>query len=114
MRALAMRMRRPGFGIVIAAVAVLLALAFFHGALFGGETFNERDLSIYHRPNKWLMAVLAHASDGLPLWNPFYSSGQPFAGNPEHEIFFPLTWLLFVLPFEWAFRLQVMIPPFVG
>jgi hypothetical protein len=28
--------------------------------------------------------------------------GQPVAANPEHEIFHPMTALLFLLPFEWG------------
>jgi len=48
------------------------------------------------------------------LWNPFFASGQPFAGNPAYEVFYPLTTLFFLLPFEWAFRLQVIVPCWSG
>jgi hypothetical protein len=82
----------------------------FGRALFLGETFFERDLAAYYRPAKSLLAPLARASQGLPLWNPFFGQGQPFAANPEHELFHPLTTLFFLLPFEVAFRLQVILP----
>ena len=91
---------------------LLLALGLFWGALFRGETFAHRDLGAFYRPAKAILVPLAKASGGVPEWNPFFASGQPFAANPEHELFHPMTALLFVLPFEWAFRLQVMLPPF--
>ncbi|HYN41808.1 MAG TPA: hypothetical protein VE129_08530 [Thermoanaerobaculia bacterium] len=50
----------------------------------------------------------------MPLWNPLYSSGQPFAANPGHEVFHPLTALFLLLPFEAAFRAQFLVPPLVG
>ncbi len=86
----------------------------FWNALFRGETFYERDLIGYYRPAKSLIVPLTRSSGGLPLWNPLFSSGQPFAANPEHELFHPMTALFFVLPFEWAFRLQVILPVFVA
>jgi len=86
----------------------------FRNALFRGETFYERDLIGYYRPAKSLLVPLARASGGWPLWNPYFSSGQPFAANPEHELFHPLTSLFFVAPFEWAFRLQVILPVFLA
>lgn len=82
----------------------------FRDALFRGHTFFERDLYSYYRGAKALVAPLTSAAGGLPTWNPYFASGQPFAANPEHALFHPLTWLFLLLPFEWAFRLQVMLP----
>jgi len=85
-------------------------LGLFWGALFRDETFVERDLHLFYRPAKSLIAPLTRLSEGIPQWNPLFASGQPFAANPEHEIFHPLTTLFLFLPFEWAFRCQVMVP----
>jgi hypothetical protein len=100
--------RRRQFGI-LALVLGLGAIALFPKALFCGESFFERDLQTFHRPTKSLLAPLARESSGLPLWNPYLASGQPFAANPQNELFHPLTALFFLLPFEWAFRLQVIL-----
>jgi len=98
--------------IVAALLFLLLGLGLFWGALVRGETFAHRDLGAFYRPAKAILVPLARASGGVPEWNPLFASGQPFAANPEHELFHPMTALLFLLPFEWAFRLQVILPPF--
>jgi hypothetical protein len=102
------------YAIVLALVVFASALALFGRAFFLGETFAERDLYSYYYAAKWLLAPLARASGDIPLWNPFFASGQPFAANPENELFHPLTSLFFLLPFDWAFRLQVILPPLVA
>jgi hypothetical protein len=97
--------------------AVLVALAtvvLFGRALFLGQLFAERDLRAYYYPAKWLLSPLTKAAGGVPLWNPLFASGQPFAANPEHAIFHPLTTLFFLLPYHWAFRLQVILPPILA
>jgi len=104
---------RPGGRGFAAAAAVLVGAAvvvLFWGALFGGRTFYERDLSTYSRANKGLIAPLSSASAGVPLWNPYYASGQPFAANPAHMVHHPLSRLFLFLPFEVAFRAQVLVP----
>jgi hypothetical protein len=99
------------YALILLLVLAASALALFWRALFLGETFGERDLYSYHYAAKWLIAPLARASFDVPLWNPLYASGQPFAANPANELFHPLTSLFFLLPFDWAFRLQVILPP---
>ena len=99
---------------VFAASAGLLCLLvmaiLFWRVLAYGESFGDGDLASYYHPAKSIIAPLARASGGIPLWNPFFGSGQPFAANPEHEVFCPLTTLFFLLPFEIAYRLQVILP----
>jgi hypothetical protein len=94
----------------VASLVAVALVALFWRVLFLGETFGDRDLAKYYHPAKSLVAPLTWASAGIPTWNPFFASGQPFAANPEHAIFFPLTTLFLLLPFELAYRLQVMIP----
>jgi hypothetical protein len=100
--------------VVALPLAACCVLALFWRAIFVGETFFDVDLASYYRPTRSLIVPLARASGGLPLWNPFFASGQPFAGNPAYEVFHPLTTLFFLLPFEWAFRLQVIVPLLVA
>jgi len=97
-----------------AALAVSAAILLFPRVIFRGETFSLGDLELYYRPAKTLVTRLWRESGGIPLWNPYWGSGQPFAASPEHAIFHPLTAAFFLLPFETAFRLQVIVPPFLS
>ena len=86
------------------------ATALFAPAIFRGETFTEHDLSSYHRPMRSVLVRLLASHSGLPVWNPYSASGQPFAANPVHTPFHPLSILFFVLPFDVAFNLEVILP----
>ena len=101
-------------GLAASAFLLVLLVGIFWRALFFGETFGDRDLAAYYHSAKSLIVPLARAAQGIPLWNPFFASGQPFAANPEHQVFHPLTTLFFLLPFELAFRLQVILPVLAG
>ncbi len=101
-------------GLTAAGSLLVLVVGLFWRVLFRAETFGDRDLAFYYHPAKSLIAPLTRASQGIPLWNPFFASGQPFAANPEHELFHPLTALFLLLPFEVAFRLQVILPLLAG
>ena len=92
----------------VPAVGVLLFL--FWRILARGEVFGLGDHSAYYWPVRSLFVALVANSHGVPLWNPFLSSGQPFAANPHQAVFHPVTALFLALPFEWAYRLQVLVP----
>lgn len=50
----------------------------------------------------WPAALFLRQSvleDGaLPLWRPLLMSGQPFAANPLNKVWYPLQWLVLILP----------------
>ncbi len=101
--------RRGASAVALAAVGIGAAFL-FRDLLFSGRVPSAGDLSAYYWPAKSLVAPLTRASAWPPLWNPFLASGQPFAANPEHELFHPLTALFLLLRFDWAFRLQAILP----
>lgn len=106
---------RPRFFVGTAAVFVLgLHACLFAPALFGGETFVVRDLRAFHRPSAKVLVSLVRAAGWPPEWNPLSGSGRPFAANPLHAAFHPFTSLFFLMPFEWAFRLQVILPVLIS
>lgn len=45
----------------------------------------------------------------FPYWNRAFAAGQPLAANPEHEVFYPLTWLILLPSYETGFRLLVVL-----
>ncbi len=89
---------------------LLLFLALFGGVVLRGNTLYERDLEMLHRPLRALLVHLWHETGGPPPWNPLLDMGQPFAANPQTAVFHPLSWLFLVLPWETAFKLQVLLP----
>jgi hypothetical protein len=103
--------RASRFAIVAGALFVAVWFcALFHGVIFAGEGFCRGDIVALHRPMRTLLVHLWHASTGLPTWNPYFDSGQPFAADPQSAAFHPLSLLFLVLPWETAFSLQVLIP----
>jgi hypothetical protein len=110
-----MEPRRSWVRVAITLVLSLAALtALFPGAVLRGESFWVSDLGAFHRPIRSLLLRLAHESGGLPIWNPYLALGQPYAANPHYAVFHPTTALFFFLPFETAFRWQVMLPVLVA
>ena len=42
-------------------------------------------------------------SGNIPLWNPYIFAGQPFLANGQHSMYYPFSWLFFVMPIHAAF-----------
>lgn len=99
---------RPG--VFAFAVLCCLYVALFRRALFDRETFVFQDLRSFHRPMLHVVRSLACETGGVPGWIPLLESGKPCAANPVSAALHPWTLLTLPLPFEWAFRLQVIAP----
>ena len=50
----------------------------------------------------------------FPYWNPYFGAGQPLAANPEHEVFYPLTWLILLPSYRVAFHLLTLIHLYIA
>ena len=87
-------------------LALLLALA-FHGVL-GGRLFYLRDISQNHGPLRAYVTERLGAGS-LPLWDPFHGGGTPLLANPNALVYHPITALFFLLPFETAFTLSIVL-----
>lgn len=92
------------------AVAALCALVtiFFAPVLFSREIFFYRDLAAYFYPQQQFASAWINRGV-LPLWNPFSSYGQPFQADPVNQLFYPTTLLRLLLPFNLAFKLEVIL-----
>ena len=85
-------LRILGFVILGAGLSYL-----FGPIVFGSEVQSDSDILLYYYPVKSAIRALWLDHQSL-IWNPYLGEGQPLAGNPEHELFYPLTWLIFLLP----------------
>lgn len=62
----------------------------------------------------WLTYTVSELQDGrLPLWDPYEFSGYPFISNPQIGLFYPPTWLAFILPvnvgISWYVALHILL-----
>ncbi len=97
------------------AICVLAALAtiFFADILFGFNQLYMRDLTRYYYPAKQILREIVQHGE-FPYWNRYFSGGQPLAANPEHEVFYPLTWLILLPSYDFGYRLHILIHIYIG
>ena len=92
---------------------VLLASLLFADVLLGINNFYMRDLTRYYYPTKQILREIVQGGE-FPYWNPYYSAGQPIAANPEHEVFYPLTWLILLPSYDLGYRLLILLHVYIG
>lgn len=95
------------------ALLVFLPTLFFGDVLLGFGNFYMRDLTRYYYPTKQIYREIALNGE-LPLWNRYFHGGQPIAANPEHEIFYPLTWLIALPNYDLGYRLHILVHIYLG
>jgi hypothetical protein len=95
------------------ALLILLPTLFFWDVLLGAGNFYMRDLTRYYYPTKQIYREIVQGGE-FPYWNRYFSGGQPIAANPEHEIFYPLTWLILLPSYDLGYRLHILIHVYIG
>jgi hypothetical protein len=98
----------PSTDLIAAVALVLLGTLFFAPVLCGSRVFFARDILHYYYPAKHLLREIVLRGE-FPYWNPYFSAGQPLAANPEHEVFYPLNWLILLPSFRFGFNLQIVL-----
>jgi hypothetical protein len=94
-----------------AKIAALLAIAIallFSDVLFLGSGFYVRDIVRDYLPSRFVLRAVVGGGE-FPLWNRFYSGGQPLAANPGFQTFYPGTWLCFLPSFLLGFNLEIVL-----
>jgi hypothetical protein len=94
-------------------ILTLLATLFFADVLIGTYNFYMRDLTRYYYPTKQIQREIVLDGE-FPWWNRQFSAGQPIAANPEHEVFYPLTWLILLPDYDLGYRLHILIHIYIG
>ena len=99
--------------LIALAALLILGTLLFVDVLVGVNGFYMRDLTRYYYPTKQLLRdIVLHGE--FPYWNRNFSAGQPIAANPEHEVFYPLTWLILLPSYNLGFRLHILIHVYIG
>jgi hypothetical protein len=103
------RRRAAGAVALLAAVPTLL----FLDVLLGFRAFFARDVMHYYFPAKKILREIVLGGH-FPYWNAWFSAGQPLAANPEHEVFYPLTWLILLPDYVYALQLLPLLHIFIA
>jgi hypothetical protein len=91
----------------------LIATICFADVLAGINQLYMRDMTRYYYPAKQILREIVQQGE-FPYWNRYFSAGQPIAANPEHEVFYPLTWLILLPSYDLGYRLLVLIHVYIG
>src|SRR2546423_7455285 len=92
---------------IVALLALAVALLFADVLVFGSG-FYVRDVYRDYLPSRFVFRQAVLGGE-LPLWNRFYSAGQPLAANPGFQAFYPGTWLCLLPSFLLGFNLQIVL-----
>ncbi len=88
---------------LVAAVAVAMREGFS-----ATRVFYFRDLTIYFYPMQTLALKMLQRGE-FPLWNPYSGFGTPFAAMADVLLYYPLTWLTWILPHPIGFNFAVIV-----
>jgi hypothetical protein len=91
----------------------LVATLLFADVLAGTQNFYMRDLTRYYYPAKQVLREIVQNGE-FPYWNRYFGAGQPIAANPEHEVFYPLTWLILLPDYFLGYRLHILAHVYIG
>lgn len=84
-----------------------IVIIFFGQVLFTQATYVFRDF--YHSVYPTRYFVSQCIKDGcFPLWNPYLYFGFPFFGSLQHGLLNPLSFFMYILPFDIGFKLFIV------
>ena len=106
-------MLRRRADVIAVTTLALLATIWFADVLIGVNQFYMRDLTRYYYPTKQILREIVYHGE-FPYWNRYFSAGQPMAANPEHEVFYPLTWLILLPSYDLGYRLHILVHIWIG
>ncbi len=95
------------------ATLALVATLLFADVVVGTQNFYMRDLTRYYYPTKQVLREIVQQGE-IPFWNRRFAGGQPLAANPEHEVFYPLTWLILLPSYDLGYRLHILVHVYIG
>jgi hypothetical protein len=97
------------------ALAILASIAtfLFFDVVAGTHNFYLRDLTRYYYPTKQVLRDVVQNGE-FPFWNRHFAAGQPIAANPEHEVFYPFTWLILLPDYDQGYRAHILVHIYIG
>ena len=102
------RLQTAGVYLIPLGIFVLVAVCFFHEVVFSGKAFSARDHYLFFMPRRFF-ALQTLLDGSLPLWNPLNACGVPFLANVQSSVFYPLSALIYLLPFPAGYNAFVIV-----
>ena len=96
-------------------ILLLLSINAFYFApvIFSRNTFLSRDIYLFYNPQHFFAAESIKAGT-IPLWNPYLACGKPFQANVQSCIFYPLSSIYYLLPFQTGYKYFIVLHYFLG
>jgi uncharacterized membrane protein YfhO len=103
------------YQVVIICTLLLFCITalYFAPVVFSSKTFASRDMYAFYYPRQ-LFASECIKNGFLPLWNPHLASGVPFLANLQSSVFYPVSLIYYLLPFEWGFKYFIVLHYFLA
>jgi hypothetical protein len=96
-----MKMRRINFHILPVWPIIIGPLLIFAPVLFSGNVLYWGTSSLQFIP--WRIFSFQQFANGvMPLWNPYNGMGTPFIANYQSAVFYPPSWVLYMLGQFWG------------
>ena len=95
-------------GLIVAFLFAVITILYFLPVLFSTQTFASRDIYAFFYPRRFFAAETIR-NGSIPLWNPYLASGVPFLANLQSSIFYPLSIIYYILPFEMGFKIFIVV-----
>jgi hypothetical protein len=91
------------------AILILVVLLFFAKAILAGAPLFGSDFVLQFYPWKAFLYEHVRSEGTLPFWNPYLFSGTPFLANIQVSMFYPLDFLFYMVPTEYAYGYTVIL-----
>lgn len=87
----------------------------YGGYVAGAVPSKDQYFDVIRELYPWKTQVVASIKQGVfPLWNPYNFSGAPLLANYQSQVFYPFTFLYFLLPQISAWTVMVILQPILG
>ena len=87
----------------------------YAGYVAGAIPSKDQYFDVIRELYPWKTQVVSALKAGeFPLWNPYNFSGAPLLANYQSQVFYPLTFLYFLMPQMTAWTIMVMLQPILG
>jgi hypothetical protein len=95
--------------IMCCALLSAYALALFNEIILGGHRLIGEDFITFYLPMKKFLYDEIWLHHSIPYWNPYIFGGMPFWAHFESTIFYPLSFLFWLLPPDRAYGYSIFL-----